>query len=274
VLLLDEPAAGLSRADKEALSQLLRRIASAGARAAAGRARHGDGDGISDRVSGAGCGLADRSRHAARSAEDPRGARRLPWRRLARLSRAPPAAEGRRFWKWGAGTGYGAEPVLKGIDVRVNADELVAVLGANGGGKSTFMRSLAGLHRPVRGEIALEGENLATLPAHRVVRARHGAGAEGRQVFPELSVLDNIRLGGYLRRTCPRGKSEALLDRWLRERLHQRAGCSQWRATDARARARPDGAARGCCCSMSLRWGCAGGDRRLFASLDRLRSEH
>ena len=95
--------------------------------------------------------------------------------------------------------GYGAAPVLKGIDLRVNSGELVAVLGANGAGKSTLMRALAGLHRPVRGEIALEGEDLSTLAAHRVVGRGVVLVPEGRQVFPELSVLDNIRLGAYLR---------------------------------------------------------------------------
>jgi ABC-type branched-subunit amino acid transport system ATPase component len=116
--------------------------------------------------------------------------------------------------------------VLKGIDLRVVSGQLVAVLGANGAGKSTLMRALAGLHRPVRGEIALEGADLARLAAHRVVARGVVLVPEGRQVFPELSVLDNIRLGAHLRRGVPESEVEAMFDRFpqLRARRDQRAG--------------------------------------------------
>jgi branched-chain amino acid transport system ATP-binding protein len=122
--------------------------------------------------------------------------------------------------------GYGAEPVLKGIDLRVREHEMVAVLGANGAGKSTLMRALSGLHRPIEGDITLGGEDLARLPAHRVVARGVALVPEGRQVFPELSVLDNIRLGAYLRREVSPAEVDAMLDRFprLRERLYQRAG--------------------------------------------------
>jgi ABC-type branched-subunit amino acid transport system ATPase component len=122
--------------------------------------------------------------------------------------------------------GYGAEPVLKGVDLRVNEGELVAVLGANGAGKSTLMRALSGLHRPVGGEILFQRDDIKHLPAHQVVACGVVLVPEGRQVFPELSVLDNIRLGAYLRKDVPESEIEALLERFprLRERLQQRAG--------------------------------------------------
>jgi len=122
--------------------------------------------------------------------------------------------------------GYGAEPVLRGIDLRVRSREMVAVLGANGAGKSTLMRAVAGLHRPVAGGISLDGEALQQLPAHRVVARGVALVPEGRQVFPELSVLDNIRLGAYCRRGATDAEVEAMLDRFppLRARLHSRAG--------------------------------------------------
>jgi ABC-type branched-subunit amino acid transport system ATPase component len=122
--------------------------------------------------------------------------------------------------------GYGAEPVLKGIDLRVNDGELVAVLGANGAGKSTLMRALSGLHRPIGGEVTFQNNSIRNLPAHRVVARGVVLVPEGRQVFPELSVLDNIRLGAYLRKDVTDSEVEAMLDRFprLRERLQQRAG--------------------------------------------------
>src|SRR6185295_1048429 len=122
--------------------------------------------------------------------------------------------------------GYGAEPVLKGIDLGVRAGEMVAVLGANGAGKSTLMRALSGLLRPVAGGITLGREDIAGLPAHRVAALGLVLVPEGRQVFPELSVLDNLRLGAFLRKGRTEGEIESMLDRFprLRERLRQRAG--------------------------------------------------
>jgi ABC-type branched-subunit amino acid transport system ATPase component len=122
--------------------------------------------------------------------------------------------------------GYGAEPVLTQIDLDVRSGEMVAVLGANGAGKSTLMRSIAGLHRPVSGAIAVGGDDIAREPAHRVVRHGVVLVPEGRQVFPELSVMDNLVLGAFSRSDSRPEEIEEMLDRFprLRERLHQRAG--------------------------------------------------
>jgi len=126
--------------------------------------------------------------------------------------------------------GYGAEPVLKGVDLQVREREVVAVLGANGAGKSTLMRAIAGLLRPVSGAIAFGGEEVAWLPAHRIAARGVALVPEGRQVFPELSVQHNLELGAYTRgaRTDKQISADmaALLERFprLRERLQQRAG--------------------------------------------------
>ncbi len=227
VLLLDEPAAGLSREDKERLGALMRRIAQAGIAVLLVEHDMAIVMGISDRVV-----VLDAGTPIA--AGTPQQVQQDPSVRAAYLGsghRAPAArtsaSAGKAMLEVGKlEAGYGAEPVLKGIDLRVNQGELVAVLGANGAGKSTLMRSLSGLHRPVTGEIAFETKALNQLPAHKVVACGVVLVPEGRQVFPELSVLDNIRLGAYLRKSVAESEVEAMLDRFprLRERLHQRAG--------------------------------------------------
>jgi ABC-type branched-subunit amino acid transport system ATPase component len=122
--------------------------------------------------------------------------------------------------------GYGAEPVLKGVDLQVREREVVAVLGANGAGKSTLMRAIAGLLRPVAGGIAFGGEDVARLPAHKIAPRGLALVPEGRQVFPELSVLHNLELGAFRREADIGRDIAAVLERFprLRPRLHQRAG--------------------------------------------------
>jgi ABC-type branched-subunit amino acid transport system ATPase component len=142
-------------------------------------------------------------------------------------SGARAAPDGRPYLVVGKlAAGYGAEPVLKGVDLEVREREMVAVLGANGAGKSTLMRALSGLLRPVQGGIAFGGEDITRLPAHGVVPRGLVLVPEGRQVFPELSVLHNLELGAFRRKDDPAADIESMLERFprLRERLHQRAG--------------------------------------------------
>ncbi len=232
VLLLDEPAAGLARADKAALAKLLRRIAQHGIAVLLVEHDMEMVMAISDHVVvldagtpiAAGTPQAVQQNPAVRSAYLGGGMRKPAARRVQS------AAGEVMLDVAGLEAGYGAEPVLKGVDLQVHAGELVAVLGANGAGKSTLMRVIAGLHRglqrPVRGAIAFQGAALAALPAHRVVAQGMVLVPEGRQVFPELTVLDNLLLGGYLRTKIPQSEVDALLDRFprLRARLQQRAG--------------------------------------------------
>ena len=229
VLMLDEPAAGLSREDKTRLAALMRRIADAGVAVVLVEHDMAIVMGISDHVVVLDAG-------APIAAGRPDEVQQNPAVRSAYLGedhgrpaaqRSGSAAPRERLLDIAQlEAGYGAEPVLKKMAITVDRGEMVAVLGANGAGKSTLMRAIAGLHRPVQGDIALAGENLAALPAHRVVAQGIVLVPEGRQVFPELSVLDNIRLGAYLRRSVPEAEVEAMFERFprLRERQHQRAG--------------------------------------------------
>jgi ABC-type branched-subunit amino acid transport system ATPase component/ABC-type branched-subunit amino acid transport system permease subunit len=229
VLLLDEPAAGLAAEDKAKLARLLRRIADAGVAVVLVEHDMSVVMGISDQVVVLDAGLRIAAGTPAEVQRDPavRKAYLGEERGSERAGLAARAAAGAPLLEVGKlAAGYGAEPVLKGIDLGVREGEMVAVLGANGAGKSTLMRALSGLHRPVSGAIALAGEDLAREPAHRVVARGVVLVPEGRQVFPELSVLDNLALGAFSRKKWNRDEIDALLERFprLRERLHQRAG--------------------------------------------------
>jgi ABC-type branched-subunit amino acid transport system ATPase component/ABC-type branched-subunit amino acid transport system permease subunit len=231
VLLLDEPAAGLSREDKTRLAALLRRIADSGVAVLLVEHDMSVVMGISDEVVvldagvkiAAGTPAQVQANEAVKKAYLGESGGQLAARRGARVrgEAGAPLLEVKRLK-----TGYGAEPVVKGIDLEVRESEMTAVLGANGAGKSTLMRALAGLQRPVGGEIAFAREALAALPAHKVVARGLVLVPEGRQVFPELSVLDNLRLGAFLRKEAIDADVQAMLERFprLRERLHQRAG--------------------------------------------------
>jgi ABC-type branched-subunit amino acid transport system ATPase component len=227
-LLLDDPAAGLSREDKERVGKLLREVAAGGVAVLLVEHDMSLVMGISDHVVVLDAG-------ALIAAGTPQSVQQDPAVKQAYLgdgARASVAATERRapgapMLEVGRLTaGYGAEPVLREIGLNVREREMVAVLGANGAGKSTLMRALAGLHRPISGSIAFQAAEIGELPAHRVVAQGVALVPEGRQVFPELSVLDNIRLGAFLRKDATDADLEALLDRFprLRERLHQRAG--------------------------------------------------
>jgi ABC-type branched-subunit amino acid transport system ATPase component/ABC-type branched-subunit amino acid transport system permease subunit len=229
VLLLDEPAAGLSREDKTRLAALLRAIADSGIGVVIVEHDMALVMDLSDRivVLDAGQRLADGT---------PAMVRADPAVRRAYLGEAglqggvvarPAAAASEEVLGIGAlQTGYGAEPVLHGVALSVRAGQMAALLGANGAGKSTLMRSLAGLHRPVAGGIHLDGRELAGLGAEQIAALGLVLVPEGRQVFPELSVLDNLRLGAFLKPEGREARVEDMLQRFprLRERLHQRAG--------------------------------------------------
>ncbi len=99
----------------------------------------------------------------------------------------------------GLETCYGRIQVLRGVTLSVNPGEIVAIIGANGAGKSTFLNTVAGLHPPLAGEVLLEGRPVHGLPAEEVVRRGISLVPERRQVFDALSVADNLLLGAYHR---------------------------------------------------------------------------
>lgn len=95
---------------------------------------------------------------------------------------------------------YGMVHALKGVSIRVDEGRVVALLGANGAGKSTTLKAISGLMRPTSGQIRLSGKPIHGWAAERIVRAGIVQCPEGRQVFPELSVQENLTIGAYIRR--------------------------------------------------------------------------
>ena len=128
----------------------------------------------------------------------------------------------------GLWSGYGGKPVLQGVDLSVRQGEIVAVIGRNGVGKSTLMKSLIGLLPPDRGSVLFEGEALDTMAAHR--RARRGIGyvPQGRDVFPRMSIAENLLVGQSIGggKSDAAGRLEAIYGYFpiLKERRDQRAG--------------------------------------------------
>jgi len=99
----------------------------------------------------------------------------------------------------GLSAGYGASDVLHDVSLSVPAGSFVALIGANGAGKSTTMRALAGLLRPVQGSISFEGRDLRGLSASRIVRCGIALVPEGRHVFGPLTVRENLQMGAFTR---------------------------------------------------------------------------
>jgi branched-chain amino acid transport system ATP-binding protein len=95
---------------------------------------------------------------------------------------------------------YGAIHALKGVSIVVDEGTIVTLVGANGAGKSTILRAISGLIPPSRGEIQFRGKSLRGMKAHEIVRAGISHVPEGRIVFANLTVLENLELGAYLRR--------------------------------------------------------------------------
>jgi branched-chain amino acid transport system ATP-binding protein len=95
---------------------------------------------------------------------------------------------------------YGDAQALDGVSLRADAGELVAIIGANGAGKSSLIRSIAGIEKPAGGRICFRGQDITALPSHRICNLGIGQVAEGRQIFPSLSVHENLEMGALLPR--------------------------------------------------------------------------
>jgi branched-chain amino acid transport system ATP-binding protein len=128
-------------------------------------------------------------------------------------------------------TFYGSIEALKGISINVGQGEIVTLIGANGAGKSTTLRSINGLNSPRRGRIVFQGRDITHASAHDIVERGISQSPEGRRLFPRMSVLENLQMGTFQR--ADRGNRKAVgqdLDRVyelfprLAERKHQRAG--------------------------------------------------
>jgi branched-chain amino acid transport system ATP-binding protein len=95
-------------------------------------------------------------------------------------------------------TYYGKIHALKGVSLSVNKGEVVTLIGSNGAGKSTTLRTISGLLRPRQGDVRLNGASVTTTAPHRIVEAGIGHVPEGRGVFPALTVLENLEMGAFL----------------------------------------------------------------------------
>ena len=125
-------------------------------------------------------------------------------------------------------TYYGTIQALKGVSLEVRAGEIVTLIGANGAGKSTTLRSINGLNHPREGRIVFQGTDITETPPHQIVRMGISQSPEGRKIFPRMSVLENLEMGAYQRQKGPEVQED--LDRVyslfprLKERLQQKAG--------------------------------------------------
>ena len=124
-------------------------------------------------------------------------------------------------------TFYGSIEALKGVSLTVEEGEVVTLIGSNGAGKSTTLRSISGLTPPRKGSIRFRGQEISTLPAQEVVRLGISQSPEGRRCFQRMTVRENLELGAYLRRDANiAGDLERVLELFprLRERERQNAG--------------------------------------------------
>ena len=123
---------------------------------------------------------------------------------------------------------YGRVEALHGVSVSIEAGEIVTVIGANGAGKSTLLRTICGVLRPIGGNVRLGGKDVAGLSSSEMIRRGVAMVPEGRHVFPEMTVRENLDLGAYYRRdgAAVRADRERVLSLFpiLRERLRAPAG--------------------------------------------------
>ena len=123
---------------------------------------------------------------------------------------------------------YGDAQALDGVSLEIPQGAIVAIVGANGAGKTSLIRTIAGMHQPARGRILYRGEDIAGWPSHKVCDLGIGQVAEGRQVFPSLTIAENLAMGAMIPRA--HAERERNLDKvytmfpLLTERRHQAAG--------------------------------------------------
>lgn len=230
VLLLDEPAAGLMKSDKDELASLLKQIADLGLVVVL--VEH-DMDlvmGISDHIQVMDAGVAIACGPASAVQADATvieaylgdGTSTVEPRKTSLSVDKIPLLTVREL-----NAGYGAASVLKHVSLEVQAGKMVALPGANGAGKSTFLSAVSGLHRPVLGDIVLNGAPVQELQPHQLLALGLVMVPEGRQVFPELTVLENIELGAFKRKREHLPDDVAVqFERFprLKGRLNSRAG--------------------------------------------------
>jgi branched-chain amino acid transport system ATP-binding protein len=122
---------------------------------------------------------------------------------------------------------YGAIQALENVSIDVNPGEIVAIIGSNGAGKSTLLRTISGLLRPRTGSITFKGKDLCDVPPDNIVKLGISQSPEGRRIFTNMSVEENLKLGAFIRKDGDVAKDmEDVLTRFprLRERFKQNSG--------------------------------------------------
>ena len=121
---------------------------------------------------------------------------------------------------------YGGIEAVKGVSFEVPEKEIVTLIGANGAGKSTILRTIAGLVKPASGSVTFKGETITALSPHEIVSRGITLVPEGRKVFPDLTVLENLKIGAYLRKDDLKADIDWVYDLFprLKERSWQAAG--------------------------------------------------
>ena len=122
---------------------------------------------------------------------------------------------------------YGNVEAVKGISLAVDEGEIVTLIGGNGAGKSTTLKSISGVRRPSQGEIRFEGRRIDTLPSHEIVSSGICQAPEGRRIFPRMTVRENLEMGAYARREAKLADDfERVFSLFpvLKERLSQAGG--------------------------------------------------
>jgi branched-chain amino acid transport system ATP-binding protein len=122
---------------------------------------------------------------------------------------------------------YGAIHALKDVSVTVHEREIVSIIGSNGAGKSTLLRTISGLLRPRSGSVSFQDSEIHTIPAHEIVIRGIGHSPEGRRIFTNMSVFENLQLGAITRKDAGiKDDMDHVMERFprLRERISQNAG--------------------------------------------------
>jgi branched-chain amino acid transport system ATP-binding protein len=123
-------------------------------------------------------------------------------------------------------TYYGHIQALKGVSLEVQQGEIVTLIGSNGAGKSTTLKTITGLLHPRRGQVTLNGKSLNGVPAHKVATMGVAQSPEGRRVFPRMTVLENLEMGAFARGKADPDDLARVFDLFprLKERIGQKAG--------------------------------------------------
>ena len=123
-------------------------------------------------------------------------------------------------------TYYGHIHALKGISIEVNQGEVVTLIGSNGAGKSTTLKTISGLLHPASGEITLNGKRISGTPAHEIVALGVVQSPEGRRVFPRMTVLENLEMGAFSKGKVDSADLDRVFELFprLKERIAQKAG--------------------------------------------------